>query len=473
MNEHARAINNKPAKVIDKLSRLADRYPLDKYIWIMPRLDTAGVLPEHLDFMMKTRKFSVNEKDGDIYPLKNGGLALTKRSLMALASDAGVKWIPNLNQRVDDGSDPDVVEWKATGILAGLSGMTPVSATKRLDLAHVREMEDWKLRNRPPREIWYKGQKVVWSMVLPADQESYIQQSVTENDLKRKEFKVENAETKAQLRVIRAILAIPSRFEPSVIANKEFAVLQVIFAPNAQTPEERKMIIGQMMQTYLGAYPGAEQAASLQPGKEESSIVVGGPDPRPQLVEGQGIPPTIEQPLYTDAELVDDDNEERQSEEEKKEEPKTTDNFEFLKAIGSLKKEFEELLGKEEGQVEYYKPIYDLNVKHSNQIVDGENQKQIYRTLKARLELIKQNIQKEDPDEWLFKPIRAELVKQTKEKLAESIQKYRLDYEYDIDEDPKGIKEFLSGDPKKEDLIEAHIRILKDKKERDVEGRRA
>jgi len=432
-----------------KIAELYARYPLDKYVWIMPRLDTASELPEHIDLMVQTRKFSSNENHGDVYPQKSGGLSLRKSALMALAADAGIKWVPNLNGRTDDGSDPDIIEWKATGILAGLSGMTPVTATKRIDFAHLREMDKVKYPNEPNK--------------------------VRDEDFRRKEFGLENAESKAQLRVIRSILGIPHKLDKATIDNKAFAVLRIIFAPNAVTPRERLMILDRMSAMYLGAYPGAEipgGAAQIETGDQVREISphdvhAALPEAGVQPIGGQPVSPSAEIPYAEEIEGNGDPPPERT----------TTDNFEFLKSMKELKDGFVNLLGEEDGGLEYYAVIHEQGAEKSNQIVDEKKQKAVYRTLRDRLALLTQNagqVKKEpenaDGDDiWIYKPIRSALGEFAPEALEKSLTDYYNEYAYPIGTDPKGIKAMLIKKKNtKGALIEAHVLILKWNKEQGV-----
>jgi len=474
--------------VAKKMAKLAEQYPLDKYVWIMPKLGTAGALPEHLDFMVSTRKFTL--EGNDVYPInaksieKAKEVGLSKSSLMALAADAGIKWIPNLNRRLDDGTDPDIVEWQATGVLAGLSGMTPVTATKRVDLDHLRERDEWNLRKRPPLGIVLPGVKwtlqenryeqTPWGELTTEQRENYINNKVRENNMQRKEFKLEMAETKAQLRVIRAILGIPSKFDKATIKNKEFAVLTVIFAPKAQTPEERKLILERTMDTYMPAFPGIQPPAQV--GAGEAPVQISPHDVHTALPEASaqpvgGVPLVAPSADIPYAEEIDDNG-------DPPPEKTTTDNFKFLEALAEIKRGFVELLGTEGGELEYYAPIHVLGFQKSNQIVDEEQQKAIYRKLRDRLALLTQNAgqvkkrpegieEKDEGDDiWIYRPIRAALGEFAKEALEKSLTGYYNDYAYPINSDPKGIKAMLEKRrATKGALVDAHVLILKWNKE--------
>lgn len=453
----------------EKMEKLAERYPPNKFVWITPKVDTAGAMPEHLDYSMSTIKFSPNPDDGYVYPMAEGKLALTKSALMSIASAAGIKWIPNLNRRIDDGSDKDIVEWQATGILAGLSGMTPVTCTKRVDLALLRYRDEMK----------YKGQ---------GNSEKYIEKKVQDNDIQRREFVTEMAETKAQLRVVRAILGIPGSFTRSTIEKKEFAILRISFSPKPRTARERELVLGQMASTYLGAYPGAEPQ-QIGAAEEHPQLGAGeDPEEAPEDLQEAEVVPEEEGEDYPDPEEAPEEDGE----------PETTDNYDFLKTMAGLKKQLKELLGEEEGAMEYYKPIYDLGVKKSNQIIDHKDQEKVYRTLQKRVKSLRQNIKKKDtgkgkkktsgtdsdksagnpsnpqnhpegssvpegiPDgikPWLYDFIRKNKESMSIEELTESIEE--LVKNYDVHKDPLGILGDLNtyANGNRERLIELAVRL--------------
>jgi hypothetical protein len=439
-----------PQTVAEKMTTLAERYPLNKFVWIMPKLDTAGSLPEHLDFMVSTRKFSVEQKDGDVYPIQGGGLALAKKALMALAADAGIKWIPALNRRVDDGNDPDIVEWQATGVLAGLSGMTPVVATKRVDLAHLRLQDEMK----------YRGDSKL--------NDKEIRAKVNANDMQRRGFKVELAETKAQLRVIRSILGIPSKFDPATIQNKEFAVLRVIFAPHAETPEERRQVIGMLGQTFLGAYglpPDSGGNAPALGGGVTIGSIEGPKAPHARLGNGKRAPEEVETTV---------EDEEPPPPAEPGPPPPigkpTAEKLTFMQAVQDIKRRFVELLG-ESGAEEYYGVLRKAGHEHCNEVTDPDEQKAIYRELAKRIELLEQNpppkAKEEPPAEvsWFEAEMiplkRAAFKKMSPEALNHQIEVLLENCKYPIREDPKGISGAIGDGSDKAALIEAALQLVR------------
>ena len=157
--------------------------------------------------------------------------------------------------------------------------------------------------------------------------------------------------------------------------------------------------------------------------------------------------------------------------------PAITDNFEFLKAMKEMKENLTKLLGDEAGTFEYYEPIHKLNFKKSNQIVDEEQQKAVWRKLRARYDKLMEEgggakePAGDDSDIWLWKPVRSALGEFTKEALDKSLTEYYNEYAYPIDSDPNGIKAMLTEKrATKAALIDAHVLILKWEKEQRTGG---
>jgi len=424
----------KKKDVTIKLAELSARFPEDKYIWIMPQLTPSGELPEHLDFGVTERGFSPNPEDGDVYFIDKPGtkralvngkwedvpdegfVALTGRAVFALGSDAGVKFLPQLNRRLDPGHNPEVLEWTATGMLTGLSGMTPVTKTKHIDLALEREKWEFKARNRPPAKIYpppsvhdygnpkdYNAYNAavkagVWTNAATEKEfEWYVNYTVKKNELQFKTFMTEIGETKAQLRVIRALIAVAAKYRPSTLKAKKFAVLRVIFKPNAQTAGERRLILAGMMDNYLGAFPGAGQTAG----------VLAEPEPRAVLSEGEAVrfidePEVEEMPdgwspgdlqapedLDPEAEVEPGEPVSRGTETPatpQETEPETTANYAFLESVKALKDKLIELLGQESGEGLYYETLKEYaGVEKSNQVTDPATQGKLYRVLEIKV----------------------------------------------------------------------------------------
>ena len=408
MQDAARSIQRKPRRktVAEKMAALEKRYPKEKFIWLTPKLDMESELPEHLDLMIQSRKFSPAPDDGDVYILEKAGekwdpdkrtkvpdegfVSLAKPSIMALGQDAGVNFPKK--RRVDDGSNPRLYEVEVTGGLVSLSGPIMMTKSKRIDLDLEREKLEFSAHSFPPKFIYVPGEKIAWGKATKEQKDSYIDYKVDKQMLQIRTFISEIAETKAQLRIIRDMLGIPSKFRPSTIGSKGFAVLRVIFAPHAQTKEERLMILENTQKMFSGAFmlePAPEQdqtRRSLPRGVDEPEVGL--------LEEYYETEPEEEEPVPSEediqeAEEVGEEEEQEEAPEDKQEpeEKEKTNNIAYLKAIGELKKELQDIRGEMDGTSEYYMILSEeYGVKHSNEITDSADQAAFYRQLRDRVE---------------------------------------------------------------------------------------
>ena len=484
--------SRRPEPIRARIEALYERYPLDKYIWIQPRMDTASPLPEHFDLAVYVRAITTDSKANYIYPLKahwdrdarmqvadpEGGFALAKPALMGLAADAGIKWPLEGNGRIDDGSNPDVIEWRATGTILTLSGMSPVSATKRIDLSIARLQDEMRMRAKPPNEIYRGGKAARWSDLSDDERDEYIRTKVQENDLQRRANLSEMAESKAQLRVVRSFLGIPSKFDISTLETKQFATLRIIFAPNPTNPQERRAVLDGMMRMFLPAFPGAgeAQARPIELGSVEAPLQLGAP--RRPAVEVAGEIDAVE----------DDENDPFGFDEipppasdpaPPPEPTKAPLDPEFLKAVGVQKRELCNLLGAEKGAAVYYEVLGGLGYEHANAVAEPTHKKLIYRGLESRIKTIKAEAAAKQPEipaekkpekpleltepgnsyETFLAARRRSLGRMSMERIAEELDDM-LEY-YPAKADPEKIMPRIKQPKDKDDLIEVMMLLTR------------
>lgn len=458
----------KPSTAAERLVALIARYPEDKFIWIMPQLDLAGELPEHLDFMVSTRKLH----DTDVYD-QGGRAALRHNGLMALAADAGIKWVSQMSGRQDDGSNPDIVDWQATGLIADLGGLTPITRNKHIDLERMR------MRDRANKKS---------------------EADIDKNDMQRQQFKYEMAESGAANRVVRDALGIPNTYAFDDIKKKQFAILRVILSPKARTPEERKMILGRMMDNYMPAFPKPGEAAQpvLIEAAPDRPRIEGPREPTPQDIEveiddwprdqtaggktplpasppsqvHEGNPPTsfnephpspdgegcsIPYPTTTPTPI-----EPQPAPSGSSKPPITTEKITFLQAVAPLKADLYALLGDEEGAKEYYKLLLaTTGAAHANEVADVQKQGAFFRKLERMVKLTREN-----PPRPSAKPFAEALAmarsgyeKLAVEKLTERIEAQMELQHYPDTEDPLAIIPVLTQGNKAE-LVNAAVKLM-------------
>jgi hypothetical protein len=439
--------SRKISSAAEKLAALISRYPRESYIWIMPKLDLAGDLPEHLDFMVSTRKLTSN----DVYE-QGGGFALKKNALMALAADAGLKWVSHLSKRIDDGTNPDVVEWQATAMIADLGGLTPITRTKCIDLSLMRDQDEMKKKSEADR---------------------------AKDDLQRRRFKNEMAESGAATRVVRDALGIPNIFAVEDIRTKEFAVLRVILSPKARTPQERQMILGRMLDNYMPAFPGTEETPRpvlVEGTVERAQIEAPKPaapaeieftefedEPKPAVATAQPSPdgevsaePRSSATLPLESPLP--------SGSEKPPEKMTPEKIDFLQAVKPLKEELYALMGDSKGATTYYKLLLEVGgVQHANQLTDLQKRRTFFRRLKAIIEGARAEaaVPKEPtkPFAEALEWAREGYNKLALEPLIERIEIQMKEQQYPDDLDPLNIIPVLTQG-KKPELVDAAVRLM-------------
>jgi hypothetical protein len=399
--------------VAQKMHDLEERYPKEKFIWLTPKLDLASELPEHLDLMIQSRKFSEKPDDGDVFILEkagekwdpdvnkkvhdNGWLSLSKSSIMALGGDAGINFPKK--RRLDDGTNPDIVSIEVTGGLVSLSGPIMMTKSKTVDLALEEEKFDLATRSFPPKGMYKGGSFVKWDQLSEAEHENHLVYTTKKKMLQLRTFVNEMAETKAQLRIVRDMLGIPPKFRPETIRDKGFAILRVIFAPHARTAQERLMILESTQKMFSSAFmlsPAPDHDSG--PRREIPRELIDRPEVR-MLPEYEPEPEEDDLPVDTstilEAEVIDEKKAEEHTASQKPGKP-ITDNITFLELVGDLKKKLIDMMGNEVGTDEYYGILKLHGVEHCNEVIEKAAQRKLWKELSAKVDEIRAELKSGD-----------------------------------------------------------------------------
>ena len=421
------------SSVAEKLADFKARYPRDKYIWVNAPLETADDWPEH--FGLGARCFKVPTDNLAGTPKQNGWIyeLYAKFALMApawrmLAQDAGIVFARELYKRIDDGSDPDLCDMEASAALLTLSGLHPVNARKKID-----------------RRICGKVSR---------------------------EFLIENCETKLELRLIRKLIPIPQAFTLEELQKKEFVTFCVFSSPNAQTEQERLIVL----QHHLGIYgPAFGQAMPIHIGSVEAPLQLGAP--RRSAVEVAGEIDAVEDddPVGFD-EIPPPASDPAPAPEETKRAPLDP---EFLKAVGVQKRELYVLLGREGGAAVYYEVLGGLGYAHANAVAEPTHKKLIYRGLESRIKTVKAEAAAKQPElpaeqkpakpleltepgnslETFLATRRRSLARMSMERIAAELDDMLEDYP--VKTDPEKIMPRIKQPKDKDDLIEVMMLLTR------------
>jgi len=173
-----------------------------------------------LFFEVSLRVVSIDPREmrdgGECYSVPGGKLALGKSALAKLALAAGIQWDAMRSGRLDDGSDPYYVHYRAVGAWPDFDGRTvlQISGSKVLDLR-----EGSATLEKLAAESKDGGEKRVREM---------------------RAFILEHAESKARNRAIRQALALRSSYTREDL-QKPFVVPRLVETGRCDDPELRRL----------------------------------------------------------------------------------------------------------------------------------------------------------------------------------------------------------------------------------------
>lgn len=208
----------------------------------------------------------------------DGKRGLGKVPLHKIAGALGLSWSPE-SGRIDDGSDPRFVHYRAVGYLRQFDGtLRQVIGEKIMDL-RPRSAQIEALRKRA--EDKFERERAKSPDAKLGDWESQIR------DMQL--FILEHAETKAQLRAIRS-LGLRSSYTADEL-RKPFFAAKLQFTGQSDDPEIRKMFAQRIADSMLGS----------------NALLYGAPRPRQQSGNAQpeGYSPP---PVDTTGHTIDDED---------------------------------------------------------------------------------------------------------------------------------------------------------------------
>ena len=244
--------------VAETLAEFKARFPRERFIWVNSPLESSDRWPLHYALGARAFKIptdnltSTPKNNGWIYEI-GGKFALMKPALLQLSRDAGVM-MSRERHRTDDGTDARVREIEGSAAIMTLSGMTTVTATKRIDLDQLRKAHEFKLRNKPPAET---------NEMTDPEFEKWLKRALDEADGQRRLWLAENTESKMELRLIRKLLALPQSFTLAELQNKEFVTFCIFAAPQPRNAAESMLVLQHMLSCYGPAFPGAERTGLI------------------------------------------------------------------------------------------------------------------------------------------------------------------------------------------------------------------
>jgi len=154
----------------------------------------------------------------DTYSTGGGKYGLSKTALQKIGHAAGISWDPIASGRVDDGSHPYYVRWRAVGTYKAFDGQTQT----------LHAEKEFDLRDGSP-QIAGKSEKQIGEMRTHAQS---------------------HAETKAQLRAIRS-LGIKTGYTQDEL-KKPFVAARIAFTGRSADPEMQREFSRMTAESFLG-----------------------------------------------------------------------------------------------------------------------------------------------------------------------------------------------------------------------------
>lgn len=269
-----------PAKVREQLKLAASEAHL-----VAPATE-CGTLPEGCDVAVSLVWVDPNTKSdgpGDVYDV-GGKCGLAKATLDRIAGAAGIIWDPRQSGRVDDGRDPYYCAFTAVGHIRNFDGSlrTLPPGTKEMDLREGSSQIE-ALYDR------YESKKRAYN----ANPRGYEPKSPEGQIREMRLHILAHAETKARLRVVRAI-GIKAAYTAAEL-QKPFAVARLFWTGRTNDPELKKIFAEKQADAMLGGI------ANLYGGGREPALVGHAADRGPALPPARIIsaPPlgSVREPL--------------------------------------------------------------------------------------------------------------------------------------------------------------------------------
>lgn len=228
---------------------------------------SASSLPLGCEVSMSIVRLNVTT---DAHTVGGGKYSLLKHALKMLANAAGISFLPGESHRLDDERDPRYVHYRAVGVWQALDGnILPVTADKELDLRDGSDQTNEVLaqatgdNEKAKRD---RGEKTLRAMRANI---------------------LSHAQTKAELRAIRAALGIRAYTVQDF--EKPWVVAKLIFTGRSQDPGLMRENAAAIRDKMLGGVASMFGLGSGGGQRRRENAQIAGPPPRRELPARQAV----------------------------------------------------------------------------------------------------------------------------------------------------------------------------------------
>jgi len=265
-------------KALEKLQEELEAYrKKGTFNVLVPTLTIQEVSPFHKP-VLEIVRINPQKDAGEVYEIVQGSgdFSLRAVALQKIGYAAGLIWNARGCGRTDDGSDHDVIAYRAEAAVRKEDGTyMPMNAEYMVDLRVIEE----ELRITYERKGKELAREKGWSEKVMKE---YVEKNVRRDMLQKRKFRLQLAQTGAMDRVIRKILALKSTYKREEL-ERPFVVPKIAFNPDISDPRVRDILLKQGM-----------DATSMLFGASEKSMIDYQPAPPPEKVvdvgsEGNGV----------------------------------------------------------------------------------------------------------------------------------------------------------------------------------------
>lgn len=228
------------AKTLEKLQVELEEYrKKGSYNILVPTLTIQEISPFHKP-VLEIVKVDPDPAAGEVYEIVQGSgeFSLRATALQKIGYAAGLIWNARGCHRTDDGSDPDVVSYRAEAAVRKEDGTYM--------LLNAEYMVDLRVIEEETRDSYEKKSKALQKEKGWTEQQrkDYVEKCVKRDMLQKRKFRLQLAQTGAMDRVIRKILGLKGTYRKEEL-EKPFVVPKIAFNPDVKDPKVRELLLKQ------------------------------------------------------------------------------------------------------------------------------------------------------------------------------------------------------------------------------------
>lgn len=201
--------------------------------------------------------------------------ALSGATLLRVAAAGGLTWDARLSGRLDDGSDPRYCRWRAVGHLRQPDGsVVTLHREKEVDL-RPGSAEIEARREQAERTARKYAKRGTSEAEILAEADEKYRAAVRQIQLHIQS----HAESKAQLRVIRAAFALRSSYPVRELERRPLVVTRAVFTGESSDPQVRRDNAAAIRESFLGGRAALYALGPSEPAPPPPALSQGSPPP--------------------------------------------------------------------------------------------------------------------------------------------------------------------------------------------------